>query len=265
MDKILVPTDFSDNSKGSVQFAIRLAAKDEAPLVFMHIMNENENLEENKEKLEGFILSIYKEMELEPADVSFVVITGFKADIFILDYCEAHPEIKSICIATRGASKLNKALGTNASNLIEKSNVPVLVVPKDYEDKPLTGILYASDLLHLESELKLVVDYARQKGLSVEILHFTSPSTAELEANLSADLEAKFNYPLTISLVKNDDAHPLIKNLQVEIEKRQPSLVCLFTNTKRTFYERIFLGSLTKNISYRADVPLLTYRKENVH
>jgi len=37
MEKILVPTDFSDNSKPGLRFAIRLAARNKSQLVFINV------------------------------------------------------------------------------------------------------------------------------------------------------------------------------------------------------------------------------------
>lgn len=261
MDKILVPTDFSSNSKPAIRFAIRMAARSKASLIFIHILNLEGDLEKGKIKLESFVQSIYQSMKLDPQDVSFEIAKGFKADISILEYCSQHPDIDYICISTRGASFFNKILGTNTSNLIEKSSVPVIAIPKEYRVKPLNSLLYATDLGNLEEELQVIVDYARPKGMSVEILHFTSPSTLDLQDKLNDDLEVKVNYPLKIRIVKNDDSRPLIKNLQHQIDKIKPSMVCLFTNNKRTFYEKIFLSSLTENISFQTNVPILAYKK----
>jgi nucleotide-binding universal stress UspA family protein len=261
MDKILVPTDFSNNSKPGIRFAIRMAARSKASLIFIHIVNFEGDVEKSKVKLERFIQTIYQSMRLDVLDVSTEVIKGFKADVSILDYCSQHPDINYICISTRGASFLNKILGTNTSNLIEKASIPVIAIPTGYRVKPLNNLLYATDLENLENELQVVVDYARPKGLSVEILHFTSPSTMDLEAKLNESLEVKMNYPLKIRIVKNDDSHPLLKNLQHQIDKIKPSMICLFTNNKRTFFEKIFLSSLTQDISYKTNVPILAYKK----
>lgn len=261
MDKILVPTDFSNNSKPGIRFAIRMAARSKASLVFIHIVNLEGDIEKSKAKLEAFIQTIYQSMRLDVLDVSFEVVKGFKADISILEYCSQHSDIDYICISTRGASFFNKILGTNTSNLIEKSSVPVIAIPKDYRVKPLNNILYASNLEDLENELQIIVDYARPKGLAVEILHFTSLSTLDLQERLNEDLEVKMNYPLEIRIVKNDDSRPLLKNLQHQIDKIKPSMVCLFTNNKRTLFEKIFLPSLTENISYQTNVPILAYKK----
>jgi nucleotide-binding universal stress UspA family protein len=261
MDNILVPTDFSNNSKPGIRFAIRMAARSKASLIFIHIENPGKDTEKSKTKLKSFVQMMYQSMRSDMMDVSFEVINGFKADVSILDYCSQHPEINYIVISTRGASYLNKILGTNTSNLIQKASIPVIAIPKGYRVKPLNNLLYATDLEDLENELQVVVDYARPKGLSVEILHFTSPSTMDLQEKLNEDLEVKMNYPLKIRIVKNDDSHPLLKNLQHQIDKIKPSMVCLFTNNKRTFYEKIFLASMTQNISYQTNVPILAYKK----
>lgn len=266
MDKILVPTDFSNNSKPGIRFAIRMAARSKSSLVFLHIVNLEGDLEKSKTRLESFIHTIYQSMRLDPFDDSFEVIKGFKADISILEYCSQNPDIDYICISTRGASYFNKVLGTNTSNLIEKSNIPIIAIPKDYRVKPLNSLLYATDLENLDAELQVVVDYARPKGLSVEVLYFTSPSTADLESKLNDQLEVKMNYPLTIKIVENDNLHPLLRNLQDQINIIKPSMLCLFTNNKRTFYEKIFLPSLTQKVSYQTNVPLLAYKKlKNLH
>lgn len=263
MDNILVPTDFSDNSKPSIRFAIRMAARSKASLIFINIVALEGDLEKSKVKLESFVHTIYQSMKVEANDISFDVVKGFKADVSILDYCSKHPKINYICISTRGASFLNKVLGTNTSNLIEKSTLPIIAIPKNYRVKPLHSILYASDLENLEDELRVVVDYARPKGLSIEILHFTSPSSSDSREMLNSDLELKVNYPLTFRIVNNDDSKAMIRNLQMQVKKLKPSLLCLFTNNKRSFYEKIFLSSLTESVSYQSEVPLLAYKKLN--
>ena len=263
MDKILVPTDFSDNSKPALRFAIRMAARSKASLVFINIVPLEGDLEKSRAKLESFVHTIYQTMKMDANDIFFDVVKGFKADVSILDYCSQHPEINYICIGTRGASFLNKVLGTNTSNLIEKSTLPVIAISKNYRAKPLHSILYATDLENLEQELQVVVDYARPKGLSIEILHFTSPSTAALKEKLNASLEVKVNYPLTFRVVKSDDSKAMIKNLQLQVKKLKPSMLCLFTNNSRTFFEKVFLSSLTENVSYQSEVPLLAYKKLN--
>lgn len=261
MDKILVPTDFSNNSKPGIRFAIRMAARSRASLVFLHVIGMDGDTERAQLKLNGFVYKMYQSMRIEPQDISCEVRKGFKADLAILEYCQLNPDIVYLCMSTRGAGFFNKILGTNTGNLIEKASIPVFAIPRDYRVKPLTNLVYASDLENIEEELQIVVDFARPKGLSVEILHFVVPSSVSTVKQLKEDLELKMNYPLKMRVVKVDHPKSFFNNLLEQIDKLKPSVLCLFTDNERSFFEKIFSRSLAQNVSYQNNVPLLTYKK----
>lgn len=280
MEKILVPTDFSDNSKPGLRFAIRLAARNKSHLVFINVhlikrpptsgSNSAVNFEEFKQqeldktkvKLESFVRKIYQSLKLESDGYSCEVIEGIKADFTLIDYCKNHSEIKYLVISTRGASYFNKVLGTNTGNLITKSPVPVIAVPKDYRYKPLRNVLYASDLENLDSEFQRVLEFAKPRGLSIEMLHFSTPSSFEFEDKLNVnELEEKAGYPLTVRKEKYNNEHPLSRNLNIQIDKIQPSIVVLFTNQNRSLFEKLFLSSMAEGLSFKIQTPLLVFKK----
>src|SRR5690554_3230629 len=274
MDAILVPTDFSDNSKPGLRFAIRLAARNKASIVFVNILQlkrpyledavamRDKQIAKAQSKLDAFIKKIYNSLKVEPGQYSCEILEGLKADVSLLDYCHNHTNINLIIISTRGGSFVNKILGTNTGNLITKSPIPIIAIPKDYRYKPLHSVLYATDLENLDQEFQRVLDFAKPRGLSIELLHFSSPSTLELEKKLKKDeLESKTGYPLTIRIEKNDAHHPMSKNLKLEIEKIKPSLVILFTNQERSFFEKLFLSSMSEGLSFKSQTPLLVFKK----
>lgn len=281
MEKILVPTDFSDNSKPGLRFAIRLAARNKSQLVFInvHLVKrplgldsesagsfeefKQKELKKTRVKLESFVKRVYQSLKLEGGEYVCEVIEGIKADFTLIDYCKNHPDIKYLVISTRGASYFNKVLGTNTGNLITKSPIPVIAVPKDYRYKPLRNILYASDFENLDSEFQRVLGFAKPRGLSVELLHFDTPSTKEFEDKFSVnDLEMKAGYPLIVRKEKYDLSHPMSRNLNLQIEKIQPSMVVLFTNQKRKLFEKIFLSSMAEGLSFKIQTPLLVFKKD---
>lgn len=81
-----------------------------------------------------------------------------------------------ICISRRGGGKLKKIFGTNTSNLILQSEVPVIAVPNTYRHNKIKSVLYATDLSDLEKEMKKVVEFANPMGAEVELLHLNYPS-----------------------------------------------------------------------------------------
>ena len=277
MKKILVPTDFSVNSKSGIRFAINWANQQKLELVFIHVLNilratrwsdsyfekyaeEQENL--CKTKFEKFIADIYKSMNVDPGKHSFVIIHGISADFTILGYCEKNPDIDYICISTRGAGKFKKIFGTNTGNLITKSNVPVLAVPNKYRVVPLKSILYATDFRNYSEELNKVVDFALPFKAKIAVLHFTWPYEVIFdEKTIEAAFKKEYKYSLEIYFEKNDAVHSLIENLQKQISTRKPSVVIMFSNQERTLFQKVFLSSKTEELSFQLKVPLLAFKK----
>jgi nucleotide-binding universal stress UspA family protein len=277
MKKILVPADFSVNSKSGVSFAINWATRQKLELIFIHVLHilrptqwtdvyfEKHAEQEEKTcrtKFEKFIGGIYRNMNVKPGKHSFAIIQGISADITILDYCSKNKDIDNICISTRGAGKFKKIFGTNTGNLITKSAVPVLAVPKTHKVADIKNILYAADFRNYPVELKKVVDFALPLKASIEVLHFAWPDEINLdEKTMEAAVKKQYKYGLKIHFEKNDAVHSLIQKLQNQISLRKPSVVIMFTDQQRTFYQKLFLSSKAEELSFQAKVPLLVFSK----
>ena len=277
MKKILVPTDFSVNSKSGVRFAINWAAQQKLELVFIHVMyvlkatRWSESYFEKyvaqeealcKTKFEKFISDIYRNMNIKPGKHSIIIVQGISPDVTVQDYCMKNPGIDYICISTHGAGKFNKIFGTNTGNLITKSQVPVLAVPKTYKVADIKNVLYASDFRNYAEELNKVVDFALPLKAQIEVLHFTWPDEITFdEKTIDAALKKQYKYGLKIHFKKNDAVHSLIQNLQNQIRITKPSVVVMFTNQERTFFQKVFLSSKAEELSFQIHAPLLVFNK----
>jgi len=278
MKKILVPTDFSVNSKAGVRFAIHWATQQNLELVFVHVLNilrvtnwsdsyfaKYAAAEEKlcSTKFEKFIADIYRQMNVKPGKHSYLIVQGISADISILDYCRKNTGIDYICISTRGAGKFKKIFGTNTGNLITKSGVPVLAVPQNYKVADFKSALYATDLRNYTAEIKKVVDFAQPLKIKIEVVHFVWPDEISFDGKtIEAALKKQFKYGLNLHFEKNDGSNSLIENLEKQISKRKPSVVIMFTNQKRTFFQKLFLSSKAEELSFKAKVPLLVFNKQ---
>lgn len=277
MQKILVPTDFSTNSKVGIRFAIHWAAQQKTALAFIYVLHilrpttwsdsyfEKYAEAEGKNcrvKLGKFITQIYKTMNLKPDNYSLVVTEGISADISILDYCRDKTEIDYICISTRGAGKFKKIFGTNTGNLITKSHIPVMAIPNNYKHAGLNSIMYATDFHNYAEEIKKVVAFAKPLKAKVEVLHFAWPNTIVFDVPIiEAVFKKQFKYNLKVHLVKTNATHSLVEKLQEQIKTEKPSVVIMFTEQNRTFFQKLFLGSKSEELSFEAKVPLLVFNK----
>ena len=274
--KILVTTDFSANSKAGLRFAIQLASQHKVELTFFHsyyVMKPTswsdatfaayEKTEANKilNNLKRFVESTYKSMKIDSKYSKCVIKSSVFTDANIRDYASEN-KFNFICISTRGAGKFKKIIGTNTSNLINQSDVPVIAIPNSYQVEKITNILYASDLAQLEKELKQVVDFAKPIKAKVELLHFNSPLEVIIDSKSIETAVKKFSkYDITLHLKNPDPVATLISNLETAIEKSKPSMMIMFTQQNRTFFEKLFLSSKSAEYSFNTKIPLLVFNK----
>jgi nucleotide-binding universal stress UspA family protein len=276
MDKILVTTDFSSNSKAALRFAIQLASQHKFELTFFHsyyIANltslsnsafadyERKEADKIQKKLNQFVESVYRDMDVVSKNKRGVIKSAVLADSNIREYAQEN-KFSFICISSRGSGKLKKIFGTSTSNLIAHSTVPVIAVPHNYRRSEIKSVIYASDLVNLENELEKVIEFTKPLKAKVEILHYNYPTDITTNKNTIDELvkkNSKHNIKLHIENINL--AESLISNIEAVINRSKPSMLIMFTQQNRSFFEKIFLSSNSANYSFNAKVPLLVFNK----
>lgn len=276
--KILVTTDFSANSKTGIRFAVSLAKNNNAQLIFFHSYflpkptswsEATYALYAKKEKqkllnrLNTFVAAVCKSMKVSSGKFKCVVEQSIIPESGIMDYAKTQT-IDFICISTRGAGMLKKIFGTTVGNLITKSQIPVIAVPQHYKAKKITHILYASDLKNHWQEMKSIIEFAKPLRAAINVFHFSYPGEKLTDVReVAENLKRQFKYKVEFHLENSDLTLPLVGNLQKAIASSKPSLVVMFTEQRRTFYQKIFLSSSSESISFQAKVPMLVFNKTN--
>lgn len=277
MKKILVTTDFSPASKSAVLFAIQWSTQQKLELIFIYVLHivkptnwDKTILQEHVRKkkaeanarLKTFIENIYKQLNIAAPKISTKIIEGISADICILHHVSKNRIYDGICISTRGAGGFKKILGTTTGNLITKSSIPVLAVPANYKVKKISDILFATDMKNFKEEAKKVIEFAKPLKAKIEMIHFAWPNEVLFDEDfILLPFKKHFRYGLEFYYEKNDAVHSLIERLEEKIKKNKPSVMVMFTNRKRTFFQRLFLSSKSEELSFRTTVPLLVFNK----
>lgn len=276
MKKILVPTDFSTNSKSGIRFAIQWAAQQDLELVYIHVLKVlvptrwsqgtvadyvARELQACRERFKKFLDGVYKSMNVEPRKYSIVLVQEHDPALTIMDYCRKEKTIDCICISTNGAGGIKKLLGTNTSLLISRSPVPVLAIPRNYRPKIINRVLYASDFRNYKAELDKVLQFAAAFKAQVDVVHFAWPGEPAFDKEILENYSRDYEHGLNVYLEENNAELPLTKNLYGIIAKRKPAIVIMFTNQQRTFLQRLFLSSKAEELSFSLRTPLLVYSK----
>ncbi|MBC7509028.1 MAG: universal stress protein [Ferruginibacter sp.] len=276
MIKILVTTDFSENSKAGLHFAIQLASQNNAALTFFntyHILvptgwsevraehYEKEEAQKIQDRLNAFVAETYKELNIEAAQYNSVIKSSIFPDSCIREYA-ADNGFDFICISTRGAGTFKRIIGTNTANLINNSEVPVIAIPHNYKKHPITSILYVSDLHHYEKEILNVIDFAAPLKASVELLHLTTPldKKADLDGIENA-VKGIETYNVNFKTTPRNPDNALVADIEEAVKNIQPSAMVMFTEQNRNWFEKIFISSKSAEYSFNAKVPLLVFHK----
>ncbi|SDP97143.1 Nucleotide-binding universal stress protein, UspA family [Mucilaginibacter sp. OK268] len=277
MEKILVTTDQSANSKAAIRFAIKLARQRKAELIILHVYHllkpfkwsdhafaeyTDSFRKKTVEELSSFIAGIYHDIDEPEINHQLVLVSNIDVVDGIKDYAGKY-NCSYICISTRGAGALTKIFGTHTAKLINSSSIPVLCIPSGYHLKDLKHILYASDMTDYENELKKVVDFARPIHASVEMMHIAYPHEFAFDKELAeATLQKKTDYKVTILNPQRDITNALLQDIDHAVKISKPSLLVLFTHQSRSMFEKLFFPSNAEEYSFYGKIPLLTFNKK---
>jgi nucleotide-binding universal stress UspA family protein len=279
MYKILAPTDFSNNSKRGMRFAMQWATQQKTEIIFIHVyhpvgrlnwnekefkLNVRQELERLNIKLKKFVEKLYISAHLKPGKYSCRVIQGLlSADIDIIDFCQKEGNIDFICMSTRGAGKIDKLFGTHTGTLITHSPVPVIAVPRNYRKTSLNNLLYASDFKNFSLELKKVIDFAQPLHAKINVLHLNSGMQKIRDnAKFEQEITSKSNYEIKLHIRNKHFLQSLTNFLQKEKITPKPSLIIMFTEQKRNILRKFLSPSKTEILSFKTSIPLLAFHKD---
>lgn len=277
MKKILVTTDFSPNSKAGLRFAIQLASQHDYALTFFHSYhlmkptswNENtyttfEKIESEKikKKLVDFVRSVYRSARIKPGQIKCVTRSSFVTDSNIMNYA-VEGKFSFICISRSGQGKFIKLFGTNTTNLLEQSEVPVIAVPNNYRRSKISNILFAADLSDMKNELQQVVDFAHPLAARIELLHFKEVSDTAEDLNLMEKTIRQFpKVAIQLQVEDYDYSGNLISNMEKVIKKSKLSMLVMFSRQRKGFLEKLFRTSNASAFSLHSKLPFLVFKKK---
>lgn len=279
MERILVTTDFSVNSKRGMRFAIRWAAQAKAEVVYLHCfqalipttlhvskMEEaiGEQKREWQQKLEKFVEKFHDKAGVPVSKLPYyqcVVIEGISPTTAIMDYAEQQ-RFDYLCMSVRGAGVVEKIIGTSTSVVLTQSKVQVLAVPQSYRSQPIEKLLYASDLENFDSEMSKALKVAGSVGATLSLVHFYTPSvmTAAPEEVLK-DWKKRFPALDEVVVLPLDSLQRFVGQLEKALRKVRPDVVLFFSQSNQTWFDKIFRVSRAETFSFSTQIPMLVMRK----
>ena len=273
MKKILLPTDFSDNSIQAIGYALKIFKNVKCKFYLMHtymppvynaeylvgspgliglgdVMQETSmtQLEKLKSRLEK---------EYSNPNHSLVIHTAFNTLVNEVMETVESEGIDLVVMGTKGVTGAEEILfGTNTVHVIRKANCPVLVVPPNFEYENPMEILFPTDyeIIYKKEKLSPLLDIANEYGSQINVLHVSTgyeltPDQEKQKKGLEKILGNK-------ALFHNVPNNEIIDAINAFQAKEKINMLVMVQN-KHTFMERLFIEPVIKKIGFHVTIPFL--------
>ncbi len=273
MRTYLVPTDFSDNAKHAIDYALSLNNKMNARIILFHsyvvpvystdipltVPQDHELRKASEEAMKNLCENLQK---ISPETEFLTEVQQGYPEEEIVIAADKH-NVEMIIMGTQGASGLREALvGTISAAVMENANCPVMTVPTECNFRPFKKIVFATNYAEGDfNYIEHVLEFARPYSADLVLLHISS---GEFERSLEFDAIERFKERIkedskyknvTFKLLESKDVY---KGMNLYLEEIQADLVAM-TMRKRSFIQKLFKRSITQKMAYHSEIPLIAF------
>lgn len=278
INKILVPTDFSETSMAALEYAAFVAKKLDADITLLHVIElyeHNTALRGNK-TLNDIIL---KGVKTKLDDI--IQKNKYLKDIKILTKSKQgkiYKEIDNVAndgnfdmiiMGTHGASGIRELkrvmLGTNSYRVMHNANCPVLTIRKGKKVIKFKSVVLPLDITkETKQKVKWAIEWAKVFGATLHVVsvsRFIDEFIVDINSlkfqlhEVARKIKAA-DVPCTTKMIRhNDIADSILKHSK----NMNADLTIIMTRQERKMNE-LWLGSSSKSIINDSLRPVLTLR-----
>lgn len=274
MKKILLPTDFSENSYNALAYAVQLFEKEKCDFYVLNtytpILYDSEyilynatqpTLEEiyRDNSQAGLNRIVNRLKKTYPnSNHSFAQISAFNMlnDEIKKQVDEKHIEL--VIMGTQGATGADEILfGSHTVHAMKKAHCPLLAIPSEYNFKKPENILFPTDygIDYSDKHLDLLLEMSAKYNSKIHVLHvyFGIPLREEQE-QAKRKLAAKLKeVPHQFYSLEKNSVPEAINDFQ----KENPTDILFMINNKHSFFENLLFRPVINTIGFRIKIPFL--------
>lgn len=268
MKNILVPTDFSACAGNAVDFAVQSSKYLPLKVILLHSFEMEENIYSDyvgldKEYKRSLLTDINNKLadirkEIHDRDgVEVETCVSTKPLFNALEDVTRERDISLVIMGTLGATGFQgKLFGSNTAAWVEKSKVPVMVVPNEYKWKQPLKMLLATNRFEEENKMldELFFDAARLFNASIEVVVFTEEDDAKTADFINNERKA-FEYEarlrkafmdtkLKVSSLRGSDFED---TLQTYIKDNDIDILAMITYQKEKVFGNVYSAQALPN------------------
>ncbi len=268
MDKILIPTDFSENAARAVAYVTALYAEKPASFILVHIQNTDLTNENESDSIHDIkkITQNLERCKSKFTDKNHQVMSIFRTGSFIenIRNIVETQGINLIAMGTKGMNNSTKMpIGTNTQSVITKVQCPVMVVPNATEFSPIHEVVFPTDL-YLRCSSKTMEPLIKILANNKSILHIvyraSEKTTLSKTQKLNKEYLQNFHSQIGVKLHKISTAN-LRDELENYISKHETQLITMSAKSLN-FIQLLLSKSSSKADSYIRKTPFLFLRED---
>lgn len=272
-NKILVPIDFSENANTAVQFAIDLAKKRGFDIHLYHNYTvssstfDDVNSDSSDDNFKADVLMADLIEKLKANNPSIVFTSKCERGIITESLLKEtkNTTYSAIIMGTKGKTDDTSVIvGSTTYAVSQKSNIPVIAIPFNYQTKDIKKIGLLSNFKY--AELDTLNEYIKIFGSDVKVqiihVHYHSESESDIEDKLEIwKYQIKKHTEITDVDIEVDSIQTDVEELDTipevinDIIKDEEIDVVLITKTRKSFFERLFKKSVAKQIIHHPIIP----------
>lgn len=272
--RILIPTDFSSQSKAALTTAVILAKKIDAELYILHSVDIHDgfiarsNPENPISREAALIQRAEKQVNIQLAseglgDYKPTTIIGTDSILEdVMKACEKYA-IGFIVMGSSGSSGLSELLiGSNTERIVRHAKVPVIVIKDRAIDfKKGTTFVFASSLKNKDkSALEKAKIAAGQLNTKLELLYINTQSnfktTKEIYKLIDSFLTEEERLDIKVVVQNADNVE---KGIMDYMNKRQDAIYGIGTNGRKGL-ARFFNDSIAEDLVNHAPGSIICFR-----
>jgi|GEM_PF-894265 len=279
MDTFLIPVDFSDVSYNAAQYAVDMAEELNAQkVIFYHSYKDapidvsrseagrNPYHEAAIKHLQTMVGKLHRIKRL--TDRILLLADDQSVRAGVEELVNVH-QVSIIVMGVAGLSDIeNTLVGRHTLAVAESGVAPLLVVPRNHQLRSIKKVVYASDLIDVETETPIN-----------SIVQLVRPFRAQLHM-VHVDYALKYQSPATLLGQKQlmrylDELHPVFETISDHrdtatgiysyVKKQQADLILIAAKSYRRnyhFLKRIFRPNVRKKLLNMTDVPVVLLKKK---
>ncbi|HWK98377.1 MAG TPA: universal stress protein [Parapedobacter sp.] len=275
MKTFLIPVDFSDVSYTAAQYAIDLAGHVRARnVIFYHSYAHRppDRFDEHT-GYQSPSLRHLKKMAAKlrvPANLStdgFVFITDDKPVEAGVEAIVDQYAVSLIVMGIAGLSDIeNTLIGHNTMAVAESGVAPLLIVPRDHSFKPISNLVYATDLRDVRhvTPVESIIRLTSQLTASLHIVHVDPATRGQTPDKIQGKDELLGMLGAVDPLFKVvSEARDKADGIFEYVKTNQIDLI-LMASRNYSFFERLVRSSVSKKLLNIADVPVVLLKNKPV-